>query len=360
MRPQNSKPVILGVDGGQTSTKGILVNSRGDILAFAVGKPIRRIKNDNIRYSRELLTGLLKDLFKAQCLSTKQSFGWNGVNYKLAGAHLGLTGIFNSEAREALIWADLAVKIFGSIPLVIDSDIYSAWVGASLGRPGIVLSVGTGSIAMGGDENGHIFRAGGWGNILGDEGSAYWIGLCGIKGVFKAWDKIERETLLWPEAQKHFHVATLRDLRDLVYSKGLSVDQIAAFAQIVSRCAAKGDFVAGKICKQAGTELAKLVITVVSRLKNEGCLEKKLKINICGGVFAEETMITVYFKERLDRFFQKYKIEFYLQKPELPPVAGSALLALQKIFLLQGSGTVPLEVIVNLKKNWAEIEKNLS
>jgi N-acetylglucosamine kinase-like BadF-type ATPase len=357
MRPQNNKPLILGVDGGQTSTKGILVNLNGDILAFVVGKPIRRIGNDNSRYSRELLRGLLKDLFKDQRLSTKQSFLGKRVNYQIAGVHLGLTGIYNSKAKEALIWADLATQIFGSLPIAIDSDIYSAWVGASLGRPGIVLSAGTGSIAMGGDEKGHVFRAGGWGNILGDEGSAYWVGLYGIKAVFKAWDKMKKDTILWPEAQRHFHLATPRDLRDLVYSNKLSVDQIAAFAQNVSHCADRGDPIARNICKQAGSELAKLVVTVASRLKNEGCLEKGLIINICGGIFAEETVISVCFKERLDRFFEKYKIEFCLQKPELPPVGGSALLALKKFFLSQGNSSIPLEVLANLKKNWAEIEK---
>jgi N-acetylglucosamine kinase-like BadF-type ATPase len=357
---QNEEPLILGVDGGQTATKGILVDLRGEILAIAQGMPVRRIKNDNTRYSSRLLSGLLKNLFNDNLLSTRRISLGKPENYKLAGAHLGLTGVFNSEAEEAGIWLAVSAKILGSIPIVIDSDIYSAWAGANLGRHGIVLCAGTGSIAMGGDENGQFFRAGGWGNILSDEGSAYWIGLSGIKAVFKAWDKMENDTELWPEAQKHFRLSTPRDLRDLVYSKDLTVDQIASFAQNVSRCAGNGDPIARKICKRAGTELAKLVVTVATRLKNEGYTGKRMKISLCGGIFAEETLITASFHERVNRFFQKSEIEYYIQKPELPPVAGSALLCLRKFFRLQGRGDIPDEVILNLKKSWKEIKKDLN
>jgi len=67
-------------------------------------------------------------------------------------------------------------------------DYVGNWAAATAGEPAIMVLSGGGAVAYGRDASGHSARSGGWGHLLGDEGSGYWIGLEAIKMVFRAHD----------------------------------------------------------------------------------------------------------------------------------------------------------------------------
>ena len=133
------------------------------------------------------------------------------------------------------------------------------------------------------------FGAGGWGPVLGDEGSGYWIGLEAIRAALRAQDlEPDRATvqaqfqaglagvpasILLREVQAHWNLDSLGDLVALGNLRALSATSappdFAALAPVVARCAAQGDALAARILQRAGEELAGLVALVARKMAGQ-------------------------------------------------------------------------------------------
>jgi glucosamine kinase len=99
-----------------------------------------------------------------------------------AAAGFGLAGLRSAEqARE--LTAELTRRTGARVAVGDDTD--AALAGAFAGRPGIVVIAGTGSGAAGRDATGRTLRVGGHGFLLGDEGSAYWIGRAAVRAALR-------------------------------------------------------------------------------------------------------------------------------------------------------------------------------
>ena len=134
-------------------------------------------------------------------------------------------------------------------------------------EPGLVLIAGTGSIAYGRNREARAARAGGWGYVLGDEGSGYWIGRRALGAVVRQSDQRGRPTLLTGRLLQHFGIGTPQDLVRVVYYRNLRPSAIAALATHVSQAAQDGDEVAQEILAEGAEELLGAARSVITRLR---------------------------------------------------------------------------------------------
>ena len=116
------------------------------------------------------------------------------------------------------------------------------------------------------DHRGRTTRANGWGYLLGDEGSGYWIGLAALRSVMQAADGRGPQTSLTAQILGHWGLETPESLVRHVYREGVSPADIAALAGLVERAAGQGDAVALGIAGDAGHELVKALAAAVRRL----------------------------------------------------------------------------------------------
>ena len=139
---------------------------------------------------------------------------------------------------------------------LVVNDVVGAWAAATDARPGVGVISGTGSNVFGVGTDGRAWRAGGWGHVLGDEGSGYWLAVQSIKAALADREGSGPETLLSAAAMDFFDVPSVEALAALVYSKPLAKGEIAAFAIETARVAYAGDAVARGLYMRAAEELA--------------------------------------------------------------------------------------------------------
>lgn len=198
--------------------------------------------------------------------------------------------------RESLRTEELADQVH------VTTDIEIALEAAFGGQPGIVVSAGTGSIAVGRDRHGRIDRIGGYGWQMGDEGSGYAIGRAALGAVGRAADGRSPGTAL--------HGCVLdrtgsRDLDHLVrWAASASPAEVAALAPHILEVAAEGDPVAQGIADYAARELSQLAITLAERLS----AEPPIGVAVTGGLLGGDTPL------------RRAVIQKLLEGPQLQPV----------------------------------------
>ena len=127
------------------------------------------------------------------------------------------------------------------------NDAAIALVAGAPGRVGVVVLAGTGSISYGADRNGRTARAGGYGFLLADEGSGYWLGHQSLRATVRAADGRGPDTRLQELVFEALGVASVSELIPRVYEKGLPKHRIAALASLVQAAHDQGDAVAATL-----------------------------------------------------------------------------------------------------------------
>ena len=183
----------------------------------------------------------------------------------------------------------------GTQVLVVNDALIALEAGAP-DQPGIVLIAGTGSIAYGRDAQGRAARAGGWGHVLGDEGSGFWLGRQALRAVLRATDLRGAKTALTPRVMAHFGVAREPELVQPVYEGGMRPKVIAALASLVGEVADAGDPVAMHIVETGAEELAGAAGSVARRL---GLIDTAIALPLAGGIFRAVPRVRTRVIERL-------------------------------------------------------------
>src|SRR5262249_56991481 len=147
----------------------------------------------------------------------------------------------------------------------VDNDARIALTGAIGFGGGVVVIAGTGSVAFGRKEEGAEARAGGWGPIIGDEGSGYGIARAGLAAIMRAHDGRGPATKM-TEILKERHDMKPEDLPPFVYATTTQTDDIARFGKLVVEAAQDGDVTAAAILEQGGRELGAAILAVARRL----------------------------------------------------------------------------------------------
>ncbi len=205
---------------------------------------------------------------------------------------------------------------------IVVNDVVGAWATATGARPGVGAISGTGSNVFGVGPDRRAWRVGGWGHVLGDEGSGYWLGLHAIRAALADRDGSGPETALSDAAVRFFDVASVEALAALVYSKPLTKGEIAKFAIETCSCAEAGDAVARELYRHAVADLARQIVTVIGHtgLGEDGepfpvgLIGSSFK---AGAVFVEPLVVAIHDRAPTARAFVV----------DAAPVAGALRLA---------------------------------
>lgn len=298
---------FVGVDGGGTKTEAIILDSNGHEIFRCSGASTNP---HAVGYdcAKENMMIVLNTIF-------------NGVNLaKDSDVHicLGIAGVYKEEEKE--IFADYLRLYAGStkfhVNYVLKSDVEIALI-AAFGKPcGVIAISGTGSVTYGITSAGKAYRVGGWGHILGDEGSGYSIGLCTLQSVMRSFDGVYPETALTSMIMSRCGIMKVDDLKGYVYSGNLQKQDIAEFARITIKASENGDRIARKIILQAAYELAQSAIALIG--KDE--YFRKSKVAVSGSIFLSSDLFFSSFVEKVGVIFK----EVHVARINQPPAYGAA------------------------------------
>lgn len=246
----------IGVDGGGTKTELAAVDREGRRLTRTVGVSTNPHAVSYQAAVRELIR-LLEDVVSQPCTR----------DFSPAGLCLGLSGVDSPQERQPLLNAirDFAGRTQLDFPFVLLSEAEISLM-ASVGRPhGLLIVSGTGSIVYAVDKGGTRHRSGGWGHLLGDEGSGYAIGLRTLKAAMAAYDGTIASTLITPMILESYAFREITELKPYIYRTGIAKSDIAAFTKICIRACEQGDPVAIGIVKSEAEALAATTSALLHR-----------------------------------------------------------------------------------------------
>ena len=147
------------------------------------------------------------------------------------------------------------------------NDVVCGWAGALACEDGINVVAGTGSIGYG-EYQGRTARAGGWGELFSDEGSAYWMAREALKLFSRMSDGRASRGALYDILRRHFSLQDDLDLCAAIYGQSVAQrSQFGALSRLVAQAAAAGDVQAHGLFAQAAEELAQIIHAVRGQLR---------------------------------------------------------------------------------------------
>ncbi len=250
-------PLLLGIDGGGSKTLALLAKQDGEIIGRGSAGPA-----NYQQIGKDAAWAALDASIAAAFADSGQAWA------PPVAACIGLAGVGRPEDRAALLqWAGQRMP---QTSLVVVSDAKLVLAAGAPAGWGIALICGTGSIAIGEDAGGRSARVGGWGPVLGDEGSGYAIGQAALRAIMAAYDGRGAPTALTQAVLGHWQLTAEPALVGRVYQARVAPADIAALAPLVDTAATLGDQVADSILTSAGTELAIAAKAVAAALDLDG------------------------------------------------------------------------------------------
>ena len=198
--------------------------------------------------------------------------------------------------------------------ITVAPDYEIALIGAHGERYGVLVLSGTGSAACGINASGESAHSGGWGYLLGDGGSGYWLGLEMLKSATRVADGCMEETSLYQQTFTHLKISAPEELINWIYNPDRNNREISQMAPLVLACAAAGDLEAYRIVEDGAEHLYQLYLSVVKRLDFANP-----PVMFAGGLLSSDTLL-----RRL--LMQKIGLE-KVPAPMYSPVEGAALMA---------------------------------
>ncbi len=245
---------VIGIDAGGTKTVGLLADERGEVHAKAIAG------GANLLVHGEL--GVEKSLF--------QVIDALDASVPVDALCLGIAGVDRPGEEEVIRGVLRRLGIRRETRIVNDA-IVALVAGAPAGI-GIVVVSGTGSIAYGVDPAGKTARSGGWGYLLGDEGSAFWLGHAAVRLGIRAADGRGPATTLYDRICGRLEITLPSGLVDWFYDQELSRHRVARLAGIVEEAAVEGDETAERLLDQAARHLVRAARAVERQLGFDGGL----------------------------------------------------------------------------------------
>lgn len=332
---------VIGIDGGQTSTSCALATVEGRLLGLGRGGPLVHFAIQGARA-----------LFLASVGEAARS-AWTAAGLTpqpVEAAGLGLTGV-EAGTPEAITAAELLPQIIECKCADIQNDGVSALFGAHLGDPGIIAISGTGSIVFGLDPHGQIGRIGGWGWLVGDEGSGNYIGRAAVAAAFRSFDGTAPTTRLEGVFKRHFSLASTRDLKRIVYATDFGARGFAALAPLVGEAASQGDEVAGRIIAQTGYDLACDVAALARQLH---FADNPIPVSPVGGAFSHVWGLRGAFVDNLEHKLAAVRVT----DPALPPVLGAVIMGLRQVHTAPEALQAAVAQLRNSAADWPTLRSD--
>lgn len=269
---------FLGVDGGGSKTLAIVVDAQGQERG--------RGQSGSSNYAAVGVQQAVAHLRAA----AEEAAQAAGSSLPLKAAWLGLAGVDRPE--DVALLSPLLEPLAEQIHLTNDAELVLSGLERSVG---VALIAGTGSIALGRDADGNTTRAGGWGHILGDEGSGYEIGRLALQAASRAADGRGQATLLLNLIMNHWSLLKAEDMIGQVY-KDEDKAQIARLSSLVFIAAHTGDEAARQIVQHAARELALAALTVDKALRLP---DDHMPLALGGGLLVHEAVFRMQVLRRI-------------------------------------------------------------
>jgi glucosamine kinase len=295
--------LFIGIDGGGTRTVAALTDAGGQLLAEAEG-PSGRINILEPAAGAQVLAELTRSVLQA-----------GGAGGQATSLCCALSGAGRPAARTPLEQALRAHNVAQTVLVVPDAE--AALQDAFGTGPGLLVICGTGSIAWGRSEAGDLARCGGWGWLLGDEGSGYAIGIAAVRAALRSRDGRAAETPLFGLVLEH---AGVTDPDALIrWGAAATRADIAALAPAVIEAAALDPTAAG-IVETATRELAEHVAALHARL---GPWAGPVPIAFTGGLIALGRPL----RQALESELSEWTLDLALLDRAVDAALGAAALA---------------------------------
>ena len=315
--------LALGVDGGGTQTRCAVLDEQGHILGFGISGPSKpdavepEIGRRNLQQAIRLAS---------------QSCGGPGA---IDTIFLGLGGVNSPSDVQTVLGMLDGLDLRPNIPIGVDLDVRIALAGATAGQPGITLIVGTGSSCYGRNAEHESWRSGGWGYIIDDYGSGFYLGQKALEAVIRAADGRGAPTALTAACLEAFNLSDLNELTHHIYYPRLNHTGIAALAPVVVEVA-HHDATARAIVERGCDELALMVMATRRQLR----LPDDVLVVPVGSLGT----VNQYYRAALEDAIHRLLPQARVRPPVTPAVFGAAFLALQQLGI-----TLPPETLAQLQ-----------
>lgn len=292
---------LLGIDGGATKTLAAVLDVEANRLHLGHGGP-----SNQDAVGAHAATQALLDAADGAIA---------GAGTSVEGLDAAVLAVAGTDT-EAIV---SEVRAHRPPAWIVVNDVVAAWATATGGEPGVGAISGTGSNVFGVGRDGRAWRTGGWGHIVGDEGSGYWLGLESIKAALRDRDGSGPETALSDAAVEFFKAPSVEALGVWVYSKPLTKSEIAAFAIETARLAERGDAVARRLYEDGARWLANQIAAVIAKTGLQG----EFPVGLIGSAYKAGAI----FVEPLTRAIHEAAPQAWVATVAMAPVGGSLLLA---------------------------------
>ncbi len=301
-----ARKYFLGLDGGQSSTLALIGDEAGRILGSGRGGPCNHVTSD---HGKARFVGVIQACVDAAAAEA----GLDPLAIPFTAACLGFSG--GPEDKESILG-----ELITTERMVVTHDALIALSGATAGQPGVIAIAGTGSIAFGRNSSGRTARAGGWGYLFGDEGSAFYIVRQALRAALRSEEGWGPPTALRATLLDGAGAGTVNELLHRLYTPEFPRPRIAGLATLVDEIAESGDVTARNILNEAAQQLAIIAAAVRGQLFQPA---EPARASYIGGVFRSRIL--------LERFRMLVEMEDGNQvaAPEYGPAAGALLEAYQ-------------------------------
>jgi N-acetylglucosamine kinase-like BadF-type ATPase len=293
---------FLGVDGGQSGTTAVIGDESGRVLGTGEAGPCNHAGAEE---GRAKLKRAVTASVAAACIQV----GLDPAAIRFEAACFGMSG--GPEDKETILASVLRVG-----RLTVTNDAVIALAGATETGQGIITIGGTGSIAFGRNAAGRSARAGGWGYVFGDEGSAFDIARQALRAALRMEEGWGAQTALRAVILDATRSVNANEAVHRMYTADWPRDRVARFAPLVDAVAVTGDAVAMEILANAAAQLAILAASVRRQLWKAG---DAVEIAYIGGVFQSRIV--------LERFRMLVELEDGVRciAPQRGPAQGALL-----------------------------------
>lgn len=296
--------IYLGIDGGGTRTTAAAADENGNILLTVSGKTIN-FYSVGMRRAKENLSQIIQKI--------KSELGIE----RFFSVFIGSSALSGEAPEELLL--EFVSGIIDADCIAMNSDLYAALCACGCEGERIVVISGTGSMCAGMSDGGKVLTRGGWGHILGDEGSAYSVALGAIKKAMAAYDNKTQSPFV-KICEDFFGISGADALIDTVYSESASKDKTAALAAEVCRAAEAGD----ECCLQLLESEADALFDTLSQLLFE--MKNCRRVFLYGGMFQHSELYRNLFIKRALLSCPDMQIELLPLTPEQGALKAAAKL----------------------------------
>jgi N-acetylglucosamine kinase-like BadF-type ATPase len=300
---------FLGVDGGQTGSRGVLVAEDGRVIRRAEAGGLIHVLEPG---GAELLRAALRGLRDATTVDGRTP----------DVVFLGLTAIVPGTASEPP-GIEIAAEVWPDSQRVVEGDGIVAWAGATGGAPGVCAMAGTGSVVEAVNERGDRVETGGWAYLFGDPGSGWDIGSTGVRRMLQRWDRDLSVSAVGRVILAGTHSTIPPEVPDRVYSREIDYVEIARLAEKIMGLALAGDPEAVEIVTAAAVAFAADAAAAIGRLTWE---REPILVGVLGRVFQAGDLYRAAFLRALEGLTPR---RVRLADPVLSGLGGAALLALK-------------------------------